>query len=77
MTTAPVKIGTEKLLHPPGPLGKWPQGVLKQFQEQPLEAMMAMFREYGDAIRFRAETRSPRPARCTDSILGQQLAQSI
>jgi cytochrome P450 len=54
MTTAPVKIGTEKLPHPPGPLGKWPQGVLKQFQDQPLETMMAMFRKYGDAIRFRA-----------------------
>lgn len=54
MTTTPAKIGTERRPHPPGPLGKWPQGVLKQFQEQPLEAMMAMFREYGDAIRFRA-----------------------
>jgi len=54
MTTAPVKIGAERLPHPPGPLGKWPQGVLKQFQDQPLEAMMAMFRQYGDAIRFRA-----------------------
>jgi cytochrome P450 len=28
--------------------------VLKQFQEEPLRAMMDMFREYGDAIRFRA-----------------------
>lgn len=54
MTTAPVKISAERLPHPPGPLGKWPQGVLKQFQEQPLQAMMAMFRQYGDAIRFRA-----------------------
>ncbi|MCB8981416.1 MAG: cytochrome P450 [Ardenticatenaceae bacterium] len=54
MTTATVKTGTNRLPDPPGPLGQWPQGVIKQFQNQPLQAMMAMFHEYGDAIRFRA-----------------------
>ena len=42
------------LPHPPGPMGQWPQGVLKQFQDDPLRTMMAMFHEFGDAIRFRA-----------------------
>lgn len=54
MTTATVKTGPNRLPDPPGPLGQWPQGVLKQFQNQPLQAMMTLFREYGDAIRFRA-----------------------
>ncbi|MEZ4591452.1 MAG: cytochrome P450 [Chloroflexota bacterium] len=52
MTTATTRQA--RLPHPPGPMGSWPQGVLKQFQEEPLRAMMQMFREYGDAIRFRA-----------------------
>ena len=54
MTTAPTTTRQAHLPHPPGPMGSWPQGVLKQFQEEPLMAMMQMFREYGDAIRFRA-----------------------
>ncbi|WP_420630931.1 cytochrome P450 [Candidatus Leptofilum sp.] len=54
MTTVPVTSQQQRLPHPPGPLGKWPQGVLKQFQDEPLATMMKMFREYGDAIRFRA-----------------------
>lgn len=35
-------------------MGTWPWGILKQFQEEPLRAMMELFHEYGDAIRFRA-----------------------
>ena len=54
MTTAPAKSRHNALPHPPGPLGTWPKGVIKQFQEDPLRPMMEMFREYGDAIRFRA-----------------------
>ena len=54
MTTAPVKSRHNALPHPPGPLGSWPKGVIKQFQEDPLRPMMEMFHEYGDAIRFRA-----------------------
>ena len=50
-TTNPVK---NRLPHPPGPMGKWPKGVLKQFQDEPLQAMIAMYQTYGDAIRFRA-----------------------
>ncbi|MFZ1397807.1 MAG: cytochrome P450 [Candidatus Promineifilaceae bacterium] len=54
MTTTPAPTRQARLPHPPGPMGSWPQGVLKQFQEEPLRAMMQMFRDYGDAIRFRA-----------------------
>lgn len=54
MSTTPTPSRQARLPHPPGPMGKWPQGVLNQFQEEPLKAMMKMFREYGDAIRFRA-----------------------
>ncbi len=54
MTAAPVRTRQNRLTHPPGPMGTWPWGVLKQFQDEPLRTMMDMFREYGDAIRFRA-----------------------
>ncbi len=54
MTTTTAPTRQTRPTHPPGPMGTWPWGVLKQFQEEPLRAMMEMFYEYGDAIRFRA-----------------------
>ncbi len=54
MTTTSVKTGQNRLPHPSGPMGKWPLGMLKPFQDAPLETMVTMFQEYGDAIRFRA-----------------------
>lgn len=54
MTTATAPTRQNRPSHPPGPMGTWPWGVLKRFQEEPLGAMMDMFHQYGDAIRFRA-----------------------
>lgn len=54
MTTTATKPQQSALRHPPGPMGQWPSGVLKQFQNEPLQAMVEMFEAYGDAIRFRA-----------------------
>ncbi len=54
MTSTTVPTRQNHPTHPPGPMGTWPWGVLKQFQEEPLQTMMDMFRKYGDAIRFRA-----------------------
>lgn len=54
MTTLTQSTSQKTLRHPPGPIGKWPKGVLSMFRDNPLQAMMDLFQTYGDAIRFRA-----------------------
>lgn len=44
----------KQLHHPPGPVPRWPFGVIRQFQDRPLEMMETLVAEYGDAVRFRA-----------------------
>jgi cytochrome P450 len=53
MSSIVIKSAKSGPHHPPGPQVNWLTGTVSSFQQNPLQAMIDLWREHGDAVRFR------------------------